>query len=99
MDPMETDTPSSAPTDLLPIEQSLEGVLFPTNTRQISRLSHPPPPIDSPVLSAAQTPSKPPSPPAMKEDNVSSGLLGVGVNGRSGGGREECRGTGETVFE
>ncbi|KAK6352272.1 COMPASS (complex proteins associated with Set1p) component [Orbilia blumenaviensis] len=72
-DPMDTDQQQQ-----LPIEQSLEGVLFPTSTstpppntttatttaRQFSRLSHPPPPIDSPVLSAAQTPSKP-SPPNM----------------------------------
>ncbi|KAF3933945.1 hypothetical protein ABW19_dt0206985 [Dactylella cylindrospora] len=77
-DPMDTDAPQ-------PIEQSLETVLFPgqsTSTpppgRQVSRLSHPPPPIDSPVLSAAQTPSKP-SPPAMPI----SGKESTPVNGGS----------------
>ncbi|KAK6513747.1 COMPASS (complex proteins associated with Set1p) component [Arthrobotrys conoides] len=99
-DPMDTDQPPLP----VPIEQSLEGVLFPTSTtstppnnnnpRQISRLSHPPPPIDSPVLSAAHTPSKPASPPPnismnnMKEDTptatatTTSGLLNA--NGRIG---------------
>ncbi|KAK6523532.1 COMPASS (complex proteins associated with Set1p) component [Arthrobotrys megalospora] len=73
------------PTFLLPRKKTSTP---PPNSRQISRLSHPPPPIDSPVLSAAQTPSKP-SPPnmsMMKEDTPVASSVGVpGVNGKSGG--------------
>ncbi|KAK6531901.1 COMPASS (complex proteins associated with Set1p) component [Orbilia ellipsospora] len=87
-DPMDTDSPVPIPPQA--IEQSLETVLFPptsTSTpppiagRQVSRLSHPPPPIDSPVLSAAQTPSKP-SPPVMSMTTTKEGT----PNGGGGGG-------------
>ncbi|KAF3298168.1 COMPASS (complex proteins associated with Set1p) component [Orbilia oligospora] len=94
-DPMDTDQPPLP----IPIEQSLEGVLFPTSTstpppnnnpRQISRLSHPPPPIDSPVLSAAHTPSKPASPLPnismnnMKEDTPTVTATTAGTTTSSG---------------
>ncbi|EWC44939.1 hypothetical protein DRE_00998 [Drechslerella stenobrocha 248] len=112
-DPMDTDTPQAgaaaggAPP---PVEQSLETVLFPPQSsatpppipgRQISRLSHPPPPVDSPVLSAAHTPSKP-SPPTISMTKESTPVGSGNVhNGKppvsSAGHVESERGAGAPV--